>query len=271
MFEDRFVEMSDFILGFKNSKNPFFQILCIQSFPIMARYNSEQFFENGYFDTALKHLASLLKDGLRQLKIPDVSIGNLVWSSLFESLAQLFSPYSPDSIKDYAKNILDLLVEQLDILEVNRSQAMLPAIKSISKKVKKSFPTFFDPAKIQSIVDCLLLNGITWGALEFLELLEGMGIEDMSHIIQLKLLLAISFVLNNGKFYKFKIDGHFKAKYNESIEELKSKLKARRDLIVTEEIICTSLCCLSQFTFPNFFDQIVDFYKLILRVTLSKR
>ena len=65
----------------------------------MAAYNSEVFFENKYFDSCFNHLRTLVKDGLKGIKVQDEDTENKIWESLYEGFSKMFSHYSPDRVK----------------------------------------------------------------------------------------------------------------------------------------------------------------------------
>ena len=150
------------------------------------------------------------------------------------------------------------MLNQISSMTLKRINYLLPCIKSISNKVKKSFTDFFSVEEIHQFIDRLLLKGITWNILKFLDLLESLKIEDLSSLIQIKVLLAISFVLiNTGKFHNYSTTNIIKEQYRKSINEFKEALKGKKDYRNQEGIVCTSLSCLSKYNFPDFTDQIV--------------
>jgi hypothetical protein len=75
----------------------------------------------------------------------------------------------------------------------------------ISMKIKKYLPGMYSFGDLQQVCDVLMLNGMNWDSLQYLDFIEDLSIDEhFSVIIQLKLLWVISYFLNK-QLYKFHI------------------------------------------------------------------
>lgn len=146
---------------------------------------------------------------------------------------------------------------------------MLNCITKISIKIRKYFVEFYTVDQLHKIVDFLLLNGINWDILNYLDFIDSTNVSDLSINIQIKLLLNISFVLKQ-KFYPFTIRGTYSNKYGESLKSFQADLtatfKKNQQFIFDEETQCVCLSCLSKFQFKDFEEQMVSFGCFFFRI-----
>lgn len=234
----------------------------LEILPIMGRYNSDLFFEQKFFETSYLKLTNLIKENFKNQKSIDSNKNNLYFT-IFDSLSNLMEPYSTEHVKPYAQSVLKLIFEKLALLNHRKITSIIPCIQSLALKIRTSFTKIFNLMEIQEIIDLLLLNGVTRASLQFFEFLESLQIEDLSNIIQLKMLLSISCVLNKGSFFKFNAPQHIVTKHKSTIVSFRLKLRSQhKDWKPMESNICMNLTCLSKYDFKDYRCQIVS-----LRIT----
>lgn len=131
----------------------------------------------------------------------------------------------------------------------------------ISLKIKKYLPSLYTFVDLQQVSDVLMLNGMNWDSLQYLDFIENLSIDEhFSVIIQLKLLWVISYFLNK-QLYKFHIRASTFDLHREFLEKFQGSLeqKMKKVSAIDEKTISICLTCLSKFSFKYFADQMVRF------------
>lgn len=250
VLKDRFKEICDFINLLKSSKSYPNQQIVLEMYPILSIYNQDEFMDYQYLDQAISHLLKILSNN------QNITLKKLCYSSL----SRILDPYHVDKISNKVGEILNQLFVEFKSGGKQTEANLLQSMVAVSEKVQKSFTKFFAEDQIHELVNRLLTNGISDEVLNYLEFLLKINVPDLNSVIQIKLLYTISYVLMNG-FYSFNLSNKIADRYRVSVEEFKGMLDKNLKAIIkdvsNENLICSSLSCLSRFRFSDFNDQMV--------------
>ena len=127
-----------------------------------------------------------------------IQTGSKLKEYALESLYKIFEPYAPYKIKNIARDVIIMMFEEMKRNNQACGDKFYLSLKNICFKVEEYLKDYFSVTEMLEIVDVLLLGGITWANLNFLEFIESLALNnDYSPIIQLKVLWEISFILKN--------------------------------------------------------------------------
>lgn len=253
IFDDNFMAICEFIDILKTSKSVSNQLIVMEMFPILANYNHELFQNSPYLDNSIAHLLKVLNNFNNHFK-----------KHSHLALSKILEPYHPEKIKHKAKQILDELIIEFRTNGNRIDSNLLPCMLSVSEKMQKYFTSFLTENQIHELINLLLMNGLSQDILYYLNFLLKINLQDISEIIQFKLLYTISYILNHN-FYAFDLEllDHYKFENRQltSVKEFKNNLernlKGTNKEVNNENLICVSLTCLSKFSFPMFASQLV--------------
>lgn len=253
IFNGDFLTICEFINMLRMSKTVSNQLIVMEMYPTLASYNHEKFQSGGFLDSSVEHLLKLLTSHNHHFKSP-----------AHIALSKILNPYHPDNIEVKAREILNVLFQELRASGNRNDTNLLSCMVSVSEKTQKFFTTFFGEPQIHELINLLLINGISEDIMSFLKFLLKIDLQGISAIIEIKLLYTISYILyNNREFYNFAIQEIPQDQWSRIQifqENLHKNLQGSNKEVNNEELICVSLNCLSRFEFPTFRDQMVEFY-----------
>ena len=248
--EDVFIknmnEINQYILSKKDIKNNFIQIAVIETIPILAKFGKGAFVLES-LQTSIKYLVNY----------SNVAKTYKDKSLCYLTLSEIFTPLDESIIKDNVKLVLKNILEELQQKNKPVCTETLKCLESITLKFKKKIVDHID---LQTLIDSILLNGLTHPSVNFLRLLSTLQIENLSEYIQCKLLLTISTVLT-GKVYPFihkeNLDKMIITKFQQSLnQEANSQIDFK-----TNEAKGISIQTLSIFPFDFYSDSLAIFVK----------
>jgi hypothetical protein len=255
IFEDNFFAICEFIDLLKRSKSISDQRIVMETFPVLANYNHENFQNSRYLNDSIEYLLKVLKGPNNHFKR----------FSLI-ALSKILEPYPADKVVDKAKDILEELFSEFRVIGSRADHNLLPCMLSISEKVQKYFTSFFSEAQIHELVNLLLKNGLNTDILNYLQFLLKVNLPEIVEAVEVKLLYTISYILLKNNFYRFGLEQEefmpaetkVKIAVKDFKESLESTLKGNNKEVNNENLICVSLTCLSRFNFPTFASEIVN-------------
>lgn len=256
IFNSDFTEICQFISMLRTSKTVCNQLVVMEMYPILARYNHELFNSGSanFLDSSVAHIYKVLNSHNYHFKKP-----------AHNALSKILNPYYPyhlESIKNKAMEIFNVLFQEFRASGNKNDTNLLSCMVSVAEKLQNNFFEFFGEPQIHELINLLLINGISEDIMSFLLFLLKIDQKGIAMIIEIKLLYTISYILNNNrKFYNFEIGRIPQDQWNRIEifqENLHKNLQGTNKEVNNEELICVSLNCLSRFEFPTFRDQMVD-------------
>ena len=188
IFIQQIEEISEYILSHKDKRVSNIQVAVIEAIPILARFNTGIFMMK-YIDRSIQFL---LQFGINARTAKEKAI-------CYETLAKIFEPIESSSIKDYLSSICKCIQTELERRIKPFCVEIIHCLEVLRKKFKKKITDYI---KIDLLIDLVLLNGLNTYSLEFLKEISKMEIDNLAELVQYKLLMTISIILN-GKFYSF--------------------------------------------------------------------
>lgn len=251
IFNSDFTEICEFISMLRTSKTVCNQLVVMEMYPILARYNHELFNSGGFLNSSVAHIFKVLNSHNYHFKKP-----------AHNALSKIFNPYHSVTIEDKAKEIFSVLFQEFRASSNKNDTNLLSCMVSVAEKLKLIFLEFLGEPQVHELINLLLINGISEDIMSFLTFLFSTDLKEIAMIIEIKLLYTISYILNNNrKFYNFEIGRIPQDQWNRIEifqENLHKNLQGTNKEVNNEELICVSLNCLSRFEFPTFRDQMVD-------------
>lgn len=246
----------DFALSLQASKSERVLVAALDIYPVLASYNPEAFMNHRQcLDKVIEMGVKILRDNSTNIELrKGVQI----------CLAKVLEPYTPDKVLDRAKLVLDELIAKFkQVWKGYGEPSLIYAMVTVSEKIHREYTVKYSEEQIHDLVNHLLGNGITEDIINYLEFLAKICRHEVNYIIQIKLLLTISYILTD-LFYHFQLVPEIETKYKQHLLDFKTRidenLKKLNDMDRErgENLFCVSLRCLSRFKFTEFNDQMVN-------------